>query len=193
MTMDLYETIQKRRSIRRFEQKPIEKEILRKMIDAARLAPSAANLQPLEYIIVTNPKQCTKIFPTISWAGYLKTWTPSLDEQPTGYIAILVNEKNKYYQRDVGLASAYISLIAEAEHIGSCILCNIDKNKLTKILEIPESKTLDSLIALGYKKEHPVLEETDETIKYYLDDQDKLHVPKKPLKTILSEETYQQK
>ena len=107
---------------------------------AHRSGASAANLQPLEYFIVNEKKLCSKIFETIGWAGYIKPkWSPSEEERPTAYIIILVTDiNNKYYSRDVGLATENIVIAAEAENIGSCILCNIDRDKIQKILESEE-------------------------------------------------------
>ncbi|MFO8077223.1 MAG: nitroreductase family protein [Thermoplasmatota archaeon] len=191
MSLAISEIIKKRRSIRRYKQKQIPEDLLEQMIEAARRAPSAANLQPLEYILINKKELCQNIFPHISWAGYLQpSWQPATDEQPTAYIAIIVNEENPYYQRDVGLSSAHIVLTAEAEDIGSCILCSIDKKQIKKILHIPPTKTLDSLIALGYKKEHPIMENRSDTIKYYLDKENILHVPKKPLAQVMHKNIY---
>ena len=194
MTPNISKIIKRRRSIRRFTQQQIPENILENMIDAARIAPSAANLQPLEYILINNKEICQRIFPHLSWAGYLQpSWNPAIDEQPMAYIAIIVNEKNPYYQRDIGLASAHIVLSAEANDIGSCILCKINKKQITKILQIPADKTLDSIIALGYKKEHPIMEDRTDIIKYYLDETDQLHVPKKPLTHIMHKNIYSTK
>jgi nitroreductase len=66
------ELIQKRRTIRRFLQKPIPLKQLENFVDAARLAPSAANLQPLEYIIVHQPELLKRVFGTLKWAGYIR-------------------------------------------------------------------------------------------------------------------------
>ena len=136
--MDVYDAIISRRTIRRFQQKPIKINLLRKFVNAGRLAPSAANLQPLEYFIVTEKELCSKIFEMIGWAVYITPkWTPSLEERPTAYIVILVNDiNNKFYTRDVSLASENIVLAAEGEGIGSCILCNINRNKIQEILKI---------------------------------------------------------
>ncbi len=193
MNSDVFDIICKRRSIRRFKQQSIPQKILDMMIDAARHGPSAANLQPLEYIAVNDQNLCKKIFPLISWAGYLPEWQPKEDEQPTAYVAILVSNENQWVQRDIGLASAHIVLAAEAELIGSCILCNIKKEPLKELLKIPDDVQLDSLIALGYKNENPVMEESDDTIKYYFDGGQRLHVPKKPIKSILHHNTYENK
>ena len=185
--MDVYNAILTRRSIRRFKQQSIDRELLIKFVDAARIAPSAANLQPLEYVIINDKKLCKEIFDTIGWAAYIKPkWSPGKSERPTAYIIILTKDiKNKWYTRDVGLASENIVLMAESENIGTCILLNIDREKIQNILKIPKSLHVDSAIALGYKNEHPVLEELKESVKYWRDENEDLHVPKRKLDDIL--------
>lgn len=186
-SISIYDAILSRRSIRRFQQKPIDEEILKILINAARLAPSAANLQPLKYFIVTKENLLLKIFETISWAGYIKPkWKPGIKERPTAYIVILVEDiKNKYYQRDVGLATENIVLTAEEYNIGSCIICKIDKERIQKILKIPNSVYVDSVIALGYKAEKVVVEDYNNSVKYWRDENEVLHVPKRKLEDII--------
>jgi nitroreductase len=190
--MNVYDAILIRRSIRRFKQKPIDNNLLKKFVNAGRLAPSAANLQPLEYIIVHNKDLCSRIFKTLSWAAYIQPkWVPDIDERPTAYIIILVTDiTNKYYMRDVGVATENIILAAEEESIGSCILCKIDRNQIKQILNIPNNIEVDSVVALGYKAEHPVVEDLQESVKYWRDEREVLHVPKRKLTTISHMNTY---
>ena len=186
-TMDIYDVFLSRRTIRRFTQNPVALPLLKKFVNAARLAPSAANLQPLEYLIVTEERLRAKLFETLGWASYLQPkWVPSEDERPMAYIVILVTDpKNPFYQRDVGFASATIVLAAEAEGLGSCVLCNIDREKIRSIFTIPSTIAVDSVIALGYKAEKPVVEDLEGSVKYWRDDQDVLHVPKRKLDDII--------
>lgn len=183
----VYDAILSRRSIRRFQQKPLKIELLRRFVNAARLAPSAANLQPLEYFIVTEKESCSKIFETIGWAAYITPkWNPSVEERPTAYIAILVKDiNNKFYTRDVSLASENIVLAAEGKGVGSCILFNIDRDKIQEVLKIPKTLHVDSIIALGYKAENPVVEDLKESVKYWRDENEILHVPKRRLEDII--------
>ena len=187
MVMDVYNAIISRRTIRRFQKKPIKLDLLRRFVNAARLAPSAANLQPLEYFIVTEKEPCSKIFETIGWAAYITPkWTPSVEERPTAYIVILVNDtNNKFYPIGVGLSSENIVLAAEEEGIGSCILYNIDRGKIQEILKIPKTLHVDSIIALGYKAENPVVEDLKDSVKYWRDENEVLHVPKRRLEDII--------
>jgi len=185
--MDVYEVILSRRSIRRFKQKSIPLEILKKLVNAARLAPSAANLQPLEYFIVNDKNLCSQIFETISWAGYIKPkWTPSPHERPVAYIVMLIkNAENKWYLRDVSIASENILIAAEGEGIGCCILCNIDRDKIRQILKIPEKIIIDSIIALGYKDEKSVIEDFKDNVEYWRDENNIMHVPKRKLEDVM--------
>jgi nitroreductase len=184
--MSVYGTILSRRSIRRFKQKQIPQDLLKKFVNGARLAPSAANLQPLEFIIVNDKKICTKIFENLGWAAYIKpTWAPSENERPVGYIVMLINNKNnKFAIRDVSLASENIVLAAEEEKIGSCIMYNVNREKLRELLKIPKSFIIDTVIALGYKAEDPVIEDYIDSVKYWKDEKDVLHVPKRKLEDI---------
>lgn len=179
--MDVYDAIVTRRSIRRFKQEPIKLELLKKFVNAARLAPSAANLQPLEYFIVNEKNLCSKVFKNLSWAGYIKPkWSPSENERPTAYIIILVKESsNNWYQRDASFAAENIVLAAEGEGIGSCVLCKIDKEELRDELNIPDVIIIDSVIALGYKQEKSVIEDFKDSIKYWRDENNIMHVPKR--------------
>ena len=184
--MDVYDAIISRRSIRRFKQNPIKIETLKKFVNAARLAPSAANLQPLKYFIVNDKDLCLKIFNTLHWAGYITPkWSPIKEERPTAYIIILVKEtSNKWYQRDSSFAAENIVLTAEGEGIGSCILCKIDKEKLRNELKIPDRIIIDSVIALGHKKEKSVVEDFKGSIKYWRDEKEVMHVPKRKIEEI---------
>jgi len=185
--MKVYDAIISRRTIRRFQQKPVNSEILLKCVNAARLAPSAANLQPLEYCIVTEKTLCAQVFEALHWAAYLQPkWTPSEEERPAAYIIVLVKDtQNPYYERDVGLATENIVLAAEGEGLGSCILCNIDRAKIQELCNIPLTLAVDSVIALGYKAETPVVEELKDSVKYWRDEHDILHVPKRALDDII--------
>lgn len=184
---EIYKIINKRRSIRRYKQKPIILDILIKFVNAARLAPSAANLQPLEFCIVNDKDLCLKVFKAISWAGYIKPeWHPTEDERPVAYIILLVNDsKNPWYLRDVSFAASNIVLCAEGLGIGSCVLCKINKEKIRKSLKIPKQIIIDSVIALGYKAEQPIVENIVDSVKYYRDEKQILHVPKRKIKDIL--------
>ena len=186
--MSTYELILKRRTIRKFKQKKIERKTLEKLINAARFAPSANNLQPLKYIIVDDSEKVDAVFENVKWAGYIApAGDPAKEERPVAFIAILVDTEIKKtgYEHDIGAAAQNIILAALEEGIGTCWMGAIDRNRIREILAIPERYILDTVIALGYPAEEPVAEDEKGSIKYYKDGSGVLHVPKRRLEDIL--------
>lgn len=187
--MHVKDAIRTRRTIRKYRQEPIDRKILETLIDGARLAPSAANIQPLEYIIVDDEKLLGKVFETLAWAGYIKPeGDPKEGETPTAYIVVLGNTDygKKWNIRDAGAAIMSILLEAQGYGIGSCWIGSVKREKLREILNIPGKYDIDSVIALGYPAEESMAEDmTDDSIKYYKDEEQVLHVPKRPMNKIL--------
>jgi len=182
-----YDLLIKRRTIRLFKQKKVPLSIVKKAVNAARLAPSAANLQFLEYLVVTDKKLREKVFPCTRWAGYVQPKrTPLAKEQPTVYVIILANKQKsqKCDLRDVGAAAQNMILAFLSYGVGSCWIAALDRKLLRKILNIPAKYEIDSLIAAGFPAEAPKLESDAKNIKYWLDKKNKLHVPKRPLGSI---------
>ena len=185
--MNVYDAIMKRRSIRRFKQKPISPEVLKKLVNAGRLAPSGANLQPCEYIIVRDSKLINNVFSTLKWAGYIvPEGNPKEGEQPVAYIVVLLNrEKRKSGgEHDAAASIENIILTAIEEGIGSCWLGSIDRTSLRKVLNIPDKCEIDSVLALGYSNESPKAVEIKDSIKYWKDKEGALNVPKRSLNDV---------
>jgi len=189
----VYGTICQRRTIRRFQKKPISEEMLVKLVNAARLAPSGANIQPCEYIIVNNEQLVDKLFTCLKWAGYIApAGNPPEGERPVSYIVVLidVNRKKKGGEVDAAAGIENILLAAWEMGIGSCWLGSIDRKQIKKLLRIPHHLKVDSLVALGYPNELPVVEDAQDSIKYWKDKEDVLHVPKRKLEEILHRNRY---
>jgi len=186
--MEVYEAIIGRRSIRRFKQWPISREFLRKLVNAARLAPSALNLQPCEYIIVDHPKILDDVFSALGWASYIAPeGNPREGERPVAYIVVLVNTKKRETGGEVDAAAAIenILLAAYAEGVGTCWVGSVNRERLRGILGIPERCRIDSVIALGYIADVPVTEEMKDSARYWKDEKGMLHVPKRNVQDIL--------
>jgi len=183
----VYDKIRSRRTIRKYLQKAVPEEVLLRCVDAARLSPSGANMQPLKYVIVNDQKLLTKVFSTLSWAGYLPDYQPTAEEMPRAYIIILLDEKiSRTPNHDAGIAAMSISMVAYDEGLGSCILGAVDRAKLREIVKVPESLAIALVVALGYPAENPVVETVkDGDIKYWLDEIGVLHVPKRDLKDVV--------
>lgn len=183
----IYAGMKKRRTIRKFSEAPVPEDVLMKCVDAARLSPSGMNRQPLKYIIVNDGKLLTQVFSTTRWAGYLPDYGPTEKEMPRAYIIILLDKEiRKDFGHDAGIAAMSISMVALEEGVGSCILGAIDRSKLKEILNIPDTIGIVLAVALGYPAEKPVIDEVkNEDIKYWLDKDGVLHVPKRELKDIV--------
>lgn len=187
--MGIYEKIVSRRTIRKFKQDRIDPEILKKLVNAGRLAPSVANLQPLEYFITDDEELKEKIFANLAWAGYIKPeGNPKDGEKPTAYIVILADRKiNAAPDIDIGASAENISLAAEGEGIGCCWLGAIKKKQIDKIIGVPVDLSVELVLALGYPLEKSISEdvEKDSSIKYYKDRSGTMHVPKKKLVCVI--------
>jgi nitroreductase len=189
--MSIYETIVSRRTIRKFKQIDIPIDTLKKLVNTGRFAPSGGNLQPLEYLIVLDNSIKAKIFSTLSWAIYLRPeYNPQKGEEPVAYIIVIINDKvaNKaFYQYDVGASVENITISALEEGIGCCWIASFKKDKLTRILEIPEGYSIDCVLALGYPLENPtsVDIEKEGSIKYWKDSKGRLTIPKRKLEDIM--------
>jgi nitroreductase len=186
--MVVYDTAIIRRSIRRFKNLSVPKDVLEKCVNAARLAPSGANLQPLEYIVVDDAQLLPQIFSTIKWAAYIRpAGDPPPGHEPKAYIAILkdASAKAPWTAYDIGGAMENIILVALEDGVGSCALLNVDWDKLRAICSVSDSYEISLLIALGYPDESPVEEPFQGSVRYWKDENGVLHVPKKKLETIL--------
>lgn len=186
--MNLYELIVARRTIRQFRPESLSRDILEKIVNAARLAPSAANLQPLEFIVVDEQELRTQIFPCLRWAAYITPeGNPKPGHEPMAYIITLVNThiKENGFEYDAGAAIENMILTALEQGVGSCWLLSVEKEKIQGILEIPASHKIDSVLALGYPDEEPLVEEMKDSVKYWKDRNGRLHVPKRKLNDII--------
>ncbi|MBN2121018.1 MAG: nitroreductase family protein [Candidatus Omnitrophica bacterium] len=184
----IYKLILERRSIRKFKQKKILKSLLTKIINAARLAPSAANLQITEFLVVDKEDLLKKIFPYTRWAGYLKgKGTPGENQTPCAYVFILISRERTSNPdlRDVGACAQNLILTALSFGIASCWLASIDRESLKKLLKIPSKYELDSIVALGYPAQKSKVKDTDFTVRYTQDKESNLTVPKRPLNKVL--------
>ena len=184
----IYEKMAKRRTVRKYAGKSVPRDVLVRCVDAARLSPSGMNRQPLKFVIVNDEKLLAEVFSTANWAGYLPDYGPSEEEMPRAYIIILLDTRiRKHHGHDVGIAAMSISIVAYDHGLGSCMLGAIDRAELHRILNAPKHLEVILAVALGYPAENPMAEKAEnEDIKYWLDDNGVLHVPKRALKDVVN-------
>ena len=182
--------IRKNRSCRRFyEDQTLDVATLEDLVNLGRLSASAANLQPLKYILSCDPKTNAQIFPCLGWAGYLKDWPgPKAGERPTGYIVILGDATiTKDAGCDHGIAAQSILLGARELGLAGCMIGSVRRKELTRLLNIPDQYRILLVLAIGKPKERAVIDAVaeDGSIKYWRDEKGVHHVPKRSLNDII--------
>lgn len=186
--MNTYEAITTRRTIREFQDREISYELLEKFVNAGRLAPQAANRQPLEFVAVDDKELCEEFFKNTKLANYLG-WKPDPAKMARAYIVILGNkriQKPLWMPYDVALAAENIVLAAWEERIGACMIGAFNKSKIADLLKIPDHYVTALIIALGYPAHNSVVEDVKgDEVEYWRDDNGTFHVPKRSLEKIL--------
>jgi len=150
--MGVFEAIKTRRSIRRYKEDPIDEETLKKVLEAARLAPSAANRQPWRFIVVTDP-----IVKRSLRKAYDKEWFTSA---PVIVVACAVPEEawvrrdgEEYWKVDVSIAMQNLVLAAWDEGLGTCWIGAFDENEAKQALGVPPNVRIVAMTPLGYPAE----------------------------------------
>jgi nitroreductase len=159
---NVLDIIKIRRSVRLFDGRPIEKEKMDMILEAARLAPSSCNSQPWRFIVVDDGLLLKKI-------AKAQPVGPNVNKflENAGAIIVCVDEPkllvhkaadmvNRDNQRiDVGIAMEHMVLVATELGIGSCWIGWFSEKKVKELLRIPGRKTVSVLLALGYPKNKP--------------------------------------
>jgi len=189
----LNDLVQLNRTYRRFDQSErIPLSTLRELVDLARMCPSGGNKQPLKYMLITSEDVCAEVFKQLRWAAYLKDWGgPEEGERPAAYVIVLGDTNiSKDFGVDPGIVMQTIILGAVEKGYGGCMLANILREQLRAALEIPSRFEILYVVALGKPVEKVVVEAVGEDgdIKYWHDDQQVHHLPKRSLSDLIFEE-----
>jgi nitroreductase len=142
--VDCIDLIKKRRSVREFDPKPVSRDVLERIIDAARFAPTARGVQPWEFVVITQSAMLKQIGETTDHGRFIA--------QSAACIAVF-SQDTKYYLEDGSAATQNAMLAAAALGVGSCWVAGDKKPyaaRINELLGVPPSYKLVSLIALGY-------------------------------------------
>lgn len=186
----LMELLKTRRTYRRFEQRQISQEIVDEILTAARLASSAANKQPLSYIVIRDAHKVADVFAHTKWAGALppEQGQPKEGERPVLFIAVVQNLNiNQNCDTDAGLAISNMTLAAWNRGVGSCMIGACNKQALSEMFGLTEEQQLHTVVAFGYPshESHIVDMEDPQQFKYYLNDKRDYVVPKRKLEDVV--------
>ena len=147
---EMIEIIKKRRSVRKFEPKPVPEEIIKDILDCARMAPTAINIQPWLFGAVNDPGLKQQIADITDHGKFI--------EDCAVCFAVFTDSSQKYFLEDGCAATENILLACTAHGIGSCWVAGHGKayvGSIGKLLNVPHPYTLIALIAAGYSNQQP--------------------------------------
>lgn len=173
--MNFFELVSRRESCRAYSDKPVSRDQLVRMIDTARMAPSACNSQPWHFTAVTGEYArktavCTQGLGMNGFTAGVPAFIV-ISERPANLSAKLggLVKKQQYAQTDIGIAAAHLCFSASEMGLSTCILGWFDENKLADALCLDKSSRIRLVIAVGYaasdtlrpKKRKPLEEVSD--------------------------------
>jgi nitroreductase len=145
--MDVFEAVQKRHSIRAYEPTPIPDEKLRKVLEAAMMAPSAGNIQPWHFVVVKDREKRETLAKGGRYARFLA-------ESPIVIVGIGDQKASpNWYMVDVAIAMQNMVLTATGEGLGTCWVASFSEDRVKSLLKIPDNLRVVALMALGYQRE----------------------------------------
>ncbi len=147
---ELIQVIKTRRSIRRFDPKPVPEEVIRDILDCARQAPTANNVQPWLLGAVTDSDLKKQISELTDYGKFIN--------DSAVCFAVFADSTTKYFMEDGCAATENILLACTAYGIGSCWVAGHKKNyadSVRRLLNVPEPYILIALVAAGYSKQKP--------------------------------------
>ncbi len=172
--MSVKNIIAQRRSIRRYQNKPVEREKILACLEAARLAPSADNVQPWRFLVIDDPelkeKFAKEIFSGIYSVSKFAARAPVLIVI-LARLDIIANRIGKqiqnihFYLIDTGIAGEHIVLQAEELGLGTCWIGWFNSRKARKVLNIPRKYKIVSLISMGYYGQKPSRQQKRKTLE----------------------------
>jgi nitroreductase len=146
--MEFYETIGMRRSVRSFTKDAVPEEVLDRIFEAAREAPSANNLMPWRFVVVSDPGKRAVLASGI-YGKFLK-------EAPVVIAACGdVKASPEWYKVDTAIAIEHVVLAATAEGLGSCWVGSFEKAGAMDVLGVPPGYDVLALLAIGYSRDRP--------------------------------------
>lgn len=152
--MNVTEAIRTRRSIRVYRKTPVEEEKLSRVLEAARLAPTARNMQERKFVVVRDPEKRRRLVKAAKNQTFV-------GQAPVVIVACgtipdyVMSCGQLAYPIDVAIAVDHMTLQAVEEGLGTCWVCAFNEEEVKAILEIPEKIRLVALLSLGYPAESP--------------------------------------
>jgi nitroreductase len=163
--MNFLELVNRRQSVRRYADRPVERDKIEICLEAARLAPSTSNSQPWKFVVVDEPVLKSKV--AAAAAAPFKAFNTFIDEAPV-LVALMVDRPNvearlgrilrrlNYSLIDLGIAVENFCLQAVELGLGTCILGWFDEKTIKRMLNVPSYRRIYLMITLGYPQDAQV-------------------------------------
>jgi nitroreductase len=152
--MNYYDLIAQRRSIRRYRPDPIPDEVLGRILEAARIAPSACNIQPWHFYVVRDAELRGRMFSEASrmpWAAVAPAIVVACSIPARAWVRGY--DGKSHADIDVAIAMEHLVLAATAEGLGSCWICAFDPRVVRDALALPAELEPVAITPLGYAVE----------------------------------------
>ena len=149
--MEVFEAIKSRRSIRKYTKDPVPEDLIVKILDAGRWAPSASNRQPWSFTVLKDEEVRRKIAEATTYGIFLA-------EAPLGIAVVVDPQASTHPVEDGAIAAQNMLLAAHALGLGACWIGSYNsfyEEKIKTILSIPKNKRLLSIISIGFPAESP--------------------------------------
>jgi nitroreductase len=147
--MDAIEVLKTRRSVRAYTRAPVPRKIIEDIVDCGRLAPTANNVQPWEFVVITDPELLRRIAVITEYGKFIA-------DAPV--CVVVLSRDTKYYLEDGSAATENILLAARAHGLGSCWVAGDKKpyaSEICRLVGAPHGYRLISLVPIGYPAESP--------------------------------------
>ncbi len=148
--MSLVDVIISRRSIRKYEKRNVPEDVMNKILEAGRQAPSAGNAQPWHFIVVTDPKVKEKLSQRI-WSTFIKD--SAFTVVGCGYVGDEYGRK--WSTVDTAIALQNMVIAAWSLGVGSCWVGAFQEEEVKRLLGIPDEWKVVAMVAFGYPAEKP--------------------------------------
>lgn len=145
--MEVFEAIKNRRSIRTYKSEPVPKEKIETLLEAAQLAPSAANRQNWKFVVVDDVVIKKRLARACNNQAFVST--------ASIVIAGVVDSTQKWHQVDIAIAFEHIVLESVELELGSCWIGAFNEDEVKRLLKIPQEKKVVALLTVGYPLEYP--------------------------------------
>jgi nitroreductase len=150
--MQAIEAMKIRRSIRTYTAQPVERKIIEEIVDCARLAPTAMNDQPWEFVVITEKSALASIPPMLGHAEYIAN---------AAFAVLVLSRETQYFVEDCSAATENLLIAAAAHGLGSCWVAGTQQAyapAVAKAFGAPEDRKLIAIVSFGYPAESPVIE-----------------------------------